>query len=156
MDYSKDLLKKRKKSKFAIILSILFYVLAISWIPIRLIEKNSVSGFDWFYTVIMFLNGLSQTMAGLGYSVERLIGKAYIKIDNQVIKIKSGAFNREQSINWDEINLIDYKASNFIITKNDKTVFKLTMSKLEYSVIQEMKNVIDEIAKSKKIPLNLN
>ena len=156
MNYSKDLLKEKKKSKFALILSILFYVIAIGWIPIRLSEKGSISGFDWLYTSIMFINGLSQTMAGFGYSIERLIGKAFIKIDSQVIKIKTGAFDKEQSIDWSEINSIEYKPSNFMITKNDKTIFKLSMTKLEYSVIKEIKNVINEIGNDKKISVNIS
>ncbi len=156
MDYSKDLLKEKKKSKFALIFSLLFYVVAISWIPIRLVENGAISGFDWFYTSIMFLNGLSQTMAGRGYSIERLIGKAFIKIDNQVIKIKTGAFDKEQSIDWSEISSIDYKPSIFIITKNDNSICQLTMTKLEYSEIQDIKNVIDKIANDKKIAINLN
>ena len=154
MNYSKDLLKEKKKTKFGIVLGILFFVIAISWIPIRLIEKNTISSFDWFYTIIFILNGLSQIMVGLGYSVERLIGKAFIKIDNQVIKIKTGAFDKEQSIDWNDINSIDYKPSNFIIIKNDKSSFKLTMTKLEYSVIQEIKNVINEIVNNKTIKIN--
>lgn len=51
MDYTKDLLNE-KKSKFALIPSILFYVIAIGWIPIRLIDKGMISGFDWFYATI--------------------------------------------------------------------------------------------------------
>ncbi len=156
MDYSRDLLKEKKKSKFALILGILSFVLAIFWITLRLIENNALSLFDWIYSFFFLLNGVSQTLSGLGYSIERLIGKAFIKIDNQAIKIKTGAFDKEQSIDWSEIRSIDYKPGNFIITKNDNSTYKLTMSKLEYSVIQEIKNVIDKIANDKKISINLN
>ncbi|MFO7657936.1 MAG: hypothetical protein R6W78_12800 [Bacteroidales bacterium] len=156
MDYAKDLLKARKKSKFAIVIGILLLLIAISWIPTRLIEKESISGFDWLYTFIFLLNGLSQTITGLGYSIDRLIGRAFIKIDNQVIKIKTGAFDREQSINWDQIDSINYKSGNFLITENDTSSYKLTITKLEYSIIQEIKNVINEISKAKKIELHLD
>lgn len=156
MDYSRDLLKLKKKSKLALIFSILFYLIAISWIPIRLIEKGAISGFDWFYTSIMLFNGISQTMAARGYSIERLIGKAFIKIDSQVVIIKTGVFDKKQSIYWSEISSIDYKPSNFVITKNDSSTYNLNMTKLEYSEIQEIKNVIDRIAKDKNVSINLN
>jgi len=156
MNYSKNLLKGRKKSTFAIVVGILFFIVAISWIPVRLTENGSVSGFDWFYMIIFLLNGLSQTMAGLGYSIDSLVGKAFIEIDNQIIRLKTGPFDKEQSITWDEIHSIDYKLNKLMITKNNRTKLNLTMSKLEYSVIQEIKNVISEIANKKEIPINLN
>ena len=156
MNYSKNLLKGRQKSKFAIVIGILFFMIAISWIPVHLIENGSVSGFDWFFMIIFLLNGLYQTMAGLGYSIDNLIGKAFIEIDHRVIRIKTGAFDKEHSVSWDEIYSIDYKPNKFIITKNNKTKLNLTISKLEYSVIQEIKNVISEIANKKEISINLN
>ncbi|MBS0011219.1 MAG: hypothetical protein KFF49_07405 [Bacteroidales bacterium] len=156
MDYSRDLLKEKKKSKFALILGILSFVFAIFWIIIKLNDKNVLSTFDWIYSFLFLLNGISHTSSGLGYSIERLIGKAFIKIDNQVIKIKTGAFDKEQSIDWSEISSIDYKPNNFMITKKDSSIFKLSMTKLEYSVIQEIKNVIDKIGNDKNILINLN
>lgn len=156
MDYTKDLLKEKKKSKFALILGILSFVFAILWITIRLLDNNFLSTFDWIYSFLFLVNGISHTSSGLGYSIERLFGKAFIKIDNQVIKLKAGAFNKEQSVAWSEISSIDYKPSNFIITKNDNSICKITMTKLEYFVIQEIKNVIDKIANDKKISINLN
>lgn len=41
-------------------------------------------------------------MNGFGYSVEKFTGNAFIKIDNQVIKIKAGAFDKEQIIDWSD------------------------------------------------------
>ena len=43
-----------------------------------------------------------------------------------------------------------------MITKNDNSTYKLTLIELEYSVIQEIKRVISEVAKSKDIPINLD
>lgn len=156
MDYSKDLLKEKKKSRFALGLSILFYLLAIAWIPIQLIDEDTISVFDWFYVFVMFFNGLSQTMGALGYSVDRLIGKAFVKIDDQVINIKTGAFAKEQSIEWSQISSIYYQPGNFTITKTDNSTCTLTLSKLEYSVIQEIKSVIENMANDKKIRTNSN
>jgi len=156
MDYSRNLLKVKKKSKFALILGILSFIFAIFWISLKLIDKNFLSTFDWIYSFLFLLNGVSHTSSGLGYSIERLIGKAFVKIDSNVIKIKTGTFDKEQTVDWSDINSIEYKPSNFMITRNDNSVYKLSMTKLEYSVIQEIKNVIDKIGNDKKISVNLS
>jgi len=156
MTYSKDLLKKRKKSKVSMAFGLFVIVIAITWIPLHLIEEVSISGFDWPYMFIFLLNGFSLFMAGYGYSLDRLIGKAFIEIDNQVIRMKTDVFDKEKSISWDKINSIEYKPSKFIVTKKDKTKLILTISKLEYIEIQEIKNVIRDIANKKKISINLN
>ena len=156
MDYTKDLLKDYKKSKFALIVSVILYSIAIGWIPLRMMDKGTVSGIDWIYASIFFVNGLSQTMAGLGYSVEKLIGKAYIIINEQKINIKTGIFEKEQKVQWNEISSIDYKANNFLITKKDKSTIKLTLTKIEYSVIQEIKDSISKISFDKNILVDIN
>jgi len=156
MKYSKDLLKKRKKSKVNMAFGLFVIFIAITWIPLHLIEKVSISGFDWPYMFIFLLNGLSLFMTGYGYSLDRIIGKAFIEIDNQVIRMKTDIFDKEKSISWDNINSIEYKPSKFIVAKKDKTKLILTISKLEYIEIQEIKNVISDIANKKKISINLN
>jgi hypothetical protein len=101
MDYSVDLLKGRKKSKAALIIGFFAYLLAIIWIPIKLFERDSISWYDFGYPLIIVVNGLTLTLTGLGYSVDRLFGKAFIRINNQVINIKTGAFDKEQIIDWE-------------------------------------------------------
>jgi len=153
MKYSKDLLKRRKKSKIGIAFGVFFIIVAITLVPVRLVVEGSISGYDWPYMIIFLLNGLNQLMAGLGYSIDKLIGKAFIEIDNKVIRLKISAFGKEQNVNWDKINSIEYRPNKFIVTKKDKTQLVLSISKLEYSVIQEIKNTIRKIANEKKISL---
>ena len=154
MKYSKDLLKRRKKSKIGIAFGVFIIIVAISLAPVRLLVEGSVSGYHWPYTIIFLLNGLNQLMAGLGYSIDRLMGKAFIEIDNKVIRLKISAFGKEQNVSWDKINSIEYRPNKFIVTKKDKTQLVLSIYKLEYSVIQEIKNTIKEIANEKKILLS--
>lgn len=156
MKYSKDLLKRRKKSKLVIAFGIFVIVIAIIGIPLRLAEKSLNSWFDWFYMIIFLFNGLALTMTGLGYSIDKLIGKAFIEIDNQRIRVKKSIMDKEQSISWDNINTIEYKPNKFIVIKNDKTKLKLTVSNLEYSAIQDIKDVISKTANMKKITTNIS
>lgn len=156
MEYIKDLNKGLKKSKPALVFAFLAYLIAILWIPFRFHERGSFSWFDLGYSLIIAVNGLSLTLTGLGSSIDRLFGKAFIKINSEVIIKKIGAFEKEQRIDWSDIKTIDYKPTNFLITRNDNSTYKLTMTKLEYSVIQEIKNVISKIGADKNISINLN
>jgi uncharacterized membrane protein len=150
MEYVQDFLKK-KKSKYGIAFSVLFFIIAFSSIPIKLAENNSLSTFDWIYFIVFFFNGTYWLIFGLGYQVERLFGKAYVRIDNEKIAIKTGIIEKLQEIKWDEIMSINYKSSCFEIKRNNGTDYSIRLSSLEYSTIQEIKNVIKSISKNKNI-----
>ncbi len=155
MDYKKDLLK-RERSRTSLLLGYALYAIAILWIIIRWRTHHPFTTTDWIFIVLMIQNGISQTIYGLGYPMERLFGKAFIEIDDEAIKIKPGVFDKEQQIDWNSIISIAYKPANFILTKKDGTSLTLPLSSLEYSVIQEIKDAIATTAKSKDIPVSMN
>lgn len=155
MNYSKNLLAERKKSKFALILGLTSIVLAITLISLNLITKTPFSTFTWIYTLIFLLNGVSHTMHGLGYSIERAFGTAYIRIDPSAIEIKTSVWTQAQKLDWDKIAAIEYRSGFFYITQKDHATQKLIISKLDYATIQEVKNIIVEIAQDKKIAVKL-
>ncbi len=155
MEYSIDLLKEKKKSIFILVLGILLLLLALAWIPIRWKGNGSVTFFDWIYFIAMLLSGFSQISQGLGYPIVRLFGKAYVEINNKIIRVKTGVLDKEQSVEWSDIDSINYKSGNFVITKKDNSIYNLSASKLEYIQIQEVKSVINNIANDKKISINL-
>lgn len=156
MNYSKDLLKKKQKSKLAVVLSIIFCIVAVSWIPVRFYENEEITTFDWFYTLIMLLNGVNLILTGMGYPLDRLLGKAFVNIDSTSIQIKTGAFDKEQKVFWEEIDSMHYRPGVFLVAKEDSSECKLKLKNLEYSTVQEIKNVISEIARTKNIPVNFN
>ncbi len=152
MEYSVDLLSFRTKSKFVLTLGILLVLSAIGWFIAIWVRKGSVSLFDWLFFILLLLNGLLQTSNGLGNPIERLFGKAFVKINSRTISIKTGVFDKKQTVKWSDIRLISYKPANFVITKKDNSTCKLSMSKLDYSVIQDIKRVMNNIANDKNIP----
>ncbi len=155
MDYKKDLLK-RERSRTSLLLGYALYAIAILWIIIRWRTHGSVTPTDWMFFILMFLNGVSQTIYGLGYPMERLFGKAFIEIDDEAIKIKPRVFDKEIKIDWSGISTITYKPASFILTKKDGTSLTLPLSRLEYSVIQKIKDAIATTAKSKDIPVSMS
>jgi CheY-like chemotaxis protein len=83
-----------------------FLIIAFFWIFTRINNNETINLFDWFYTAIFGLNGLVHIIAGLGYSIESIFGKAFIKIDNDNINIKLGIFEKEKSF---DVIILDLK-----------------------------------------------
>jgi hypothetical protein len=153
MELKRDLLRKGKKSVFRIVLGIVFLLISIAWIAVRFIEHQSVTFFDWFYAGIMFMNGVVHATEGFGFSFASLTGKAFIHINSHKILLKKGVFFIEQGILWSDIKRIDYKLIQYqIVLKNEKTE-TLDISKLEYSLVKEIKETISFIAKEKGIAI---
>jgi len=155
MEYTRDLLKVKKKSKFPLFLGIASFAIAIIWIWMKLIYNERIETFDWFYSIVFLLNGVSHTSTGLGYSIERIFGKAFIQIDDQVIYVKTGVLDKGQKVYWSEIQSIDYKPNKFTITKKDDSTSTIELTKLEYSVIQETKDAIETRANDSNVPSHL-
>jgi len=156
MELNIDLLKvQSKKSLFRVIFGILFIVFAGSWIIIRLIENESIKLFDWIYFGIFALNGIVHIVEGLGYPFGRFFGRAYILINSEFISLKSGVFEKEQFINWSDINSIDYKLNKLNIKKTDNTVLIINLTKFDYILLIEIKKAVSNIANEKNIQLNI-
>lgn len=155
MEYKRDLLKNNDKSIFRLILGIAFCVISILWIVARLAENDLIRPFDWFYSGIFALNGVTHIFTGLGTSVERFLGNAFVHIDSEMIEIKLGVFAKEQKIDWQEIKLIEYQPANFTIQKLDNSYTTISISKLDYSSIIGIKDILSKLADSKDIRYNI-
>jgi len=152
MELKIDLLeKRRKKSLFRVILGIGFVLIASLWIIIRFFEGKSITPFDWFYFGIFMLNGVFHFVEGLGYSSESFFGKAHILINSELISLKASVYDKNQLINWSDIKTIDYKFNKYEIKKMDNTSIIINLSKFDYMSINEIKKVVDCIAKEKNI-----
>ena len=152
MNYSKNLLDLKKKSKLAVIYGIFSCLLAIAYFVIVLIQGSGRSpGWEYIFFLSFLLNGITNIMYGLGYPPERVFGKAFIEIDEQKISLKTGVFQKLQSVDWKEIDSMDYKLNKLVVTKTDKSTVRLALIPLEYLVIQEIKETINTIATEKKI-----
>jgi len=148
MELKKDLLKKDRKSTFRIILGILSLILSIVWI----IEKSNhgITGFDWFYAGSFALSGVYQIIDEFGLSP----GKAFIFIDKDIISIKSGIFDKEQSIVWNDIKSIHYKNNCFEFFRSNNSSMTYNIKSLGYSLIKDIKQVIRGIASEKGIAID--
>ena len=110
-----------------------------------------IQPFDWLYTGIFALNGIVHTIEGFGFSIARLFGKAFVLIDSERISIKLGIIDKEQNVYWKDIKAIDYKLNKFRVENIDNTNKTLDLSKLDYVLKKEIKEIIACNAKDKNI-----
>lgn len=151
MEYKKDLLEPHAKSISRLLLGIAFCLISILWIVARSAENEEIRLFDWFYSGIFTLIGLSHLFEGLGISIERFFGKAFVHIDTERIDIKLGVFEKEYNIGWHEIKSIECKSADFTIQKLDNSTVFFPISKLDYSSITGIREILVKLADSKDI-----
>ena len=153
MELKIDLLEKGKKSIFRIVLGVFFIICSCVYIGAAITHRE-VRLFDWVYGILA-LGGIIHIVEGLGWRLEGFFGKAYILINTELISLKPGIFDKEQSIYWNNIKSIDYKSNKFRIEKTDDTNMIINLSKFGYSLKNEIKRNIDCIAKEKSIKSNI-
>jgi len=151
MELKKGLLKKDEKS-YRIVLGVFNLVFSCGLIY-RIVFDTFTRPIDWFILGGFTLLGIALVAEGFGFSIERLFGKAYILINPELISLKTSVFAKEQSVYWNNIKSIDYKFAEFRIEKTDNTNMILDLSNFNSSLKNEIKEVIDSIAKEKSIKI---
>lgn len=151
MEFKRDLLRIEKKSYFRVVIGIFLLLFSVAWIFDRIIENQTIRVFDWLYTGIFALNGIIHSFEGLGFSVAKLFGKAFILINNDVISIKLGVMKKEQTVYWNDIKSIDYKLNKFIVQNIDNSNLTIDVSKIDYALKNEIKDIIAQITKDKNL-----
>lgn len=110
--------------------------------------------FDSVMYSFLFLIGVFYTYSGLGFSLKRLFGKAFIIIDNEEILVKLDAFDKKQQIQWRDIKSIIYKSNScYIIELSDKSRV-LNLSKLDHSLMVNVKEVMSTIARENGLTIS--
>ena len=99
--------------------------------------------------VFLFLNGVNGIVTGLGYSVEKFFGSAYVQVDDDVIVVKTKVIKKAQSFVWSKIKTLDYKTNWFEITDLDGLKSRLILSDLEFKVLAETRDTISAIAEAR-------
>lgn len=149
-----DLLLIERKSLFRIILGIIFLMLSLAWLVIKETNEQIVRPFDWLFLGVFLINGIVHLIEGSGYSLSRLFGKAFILIDIERIVIKTGVFAKAQNISWQDIKSITHKPVRCQIVRNDGTLITLNLSKLNYSLVKDIKSTINDIANEKGLKVS--
>ena len=155
MELKIDLLLTEKKSTLRVVGGVLFILLSAVWVYSRYMKNLYIDTFDWIYCGILSLNGVVHIMGGFGLPLIRLFGESYLWIDDTKIAMKKGVLRKAQSIYWTDIKRINYKLNRFTVIRTNDTKFTLDLSKLEYAILKDAKEIISGIAKEKRIEINL-
>jgi len=151
MEIKKNLLRNEKKSYLRFIIGVGFFIISIIWIVLKIRQEEKISLFDWFYFGIFTLNGISHSIAGFGFRIEELFGKAFILINKEKISMKAKAFEKEQTVLWSEIQKINYNLNKLHIHRTDNTTLTFNLSEIDYTFKNEIKEFVRNIAAEKQI-----
>ena len=151
MELKIDLIPKRKRSKFTLVLGVIGVALSITFFIAIMMGNKEKWISQWPIMLYMFVYGINGIIIGLGYSPEKFFGSAYVHIDDQHIAIKPGIRTKEQSILWSRIKSMEYKANWFHITESDGSTSKFSLSDLEFKVLIEARDAIRLMAEEKGI-----
>ena len=151
MEIRKNLLRNEKKSYVSFALGVVFFIISIIWIVLKMRDGQKISLFDWFYVGIFALNGISYSMAGFGFRLEELFGKAFILINKEKISMKAKALEKEQTVLWSEIQKINYNFNKLHVHKTDNATLTFNLSEIDYAFKNEIKEFVKNIANEKQI-----
>jgi len=151
MELNIDLLPKTKRSNFTLAMGLISVALCISYFIFNELGEEKKTSFQIPIMIYFGLNGLNGIMTGLGYSMEKLFGSAYVRIDDDTIAIKPGVWKKVRLSQWSQIQSLEYKTNWFKINYLDGSSSKLLLSDLEFKVLMEAKNMISAIAAEKGI-----
>jgi hypothetical protein len=151
MELKKDLLAKEKRSIFRMVLGLLFLLIA-GHRPISKAMMNvEITTFDWAYIVVFALNGIMHLVVGFGYSLNKLFGRAFVVINNELISVKTKINRKETTVYWKEIKCIDFSYSKLVIGKADNTKLNIAIGNLTYETKKAIKATIVQITEDKNI-----
>ncbi len=173
MEYYKEFYES-KKTKSGIFYGIFITAVALLLIIIEFLDNSSFSSFDWFldklcaafgianepssnyafhwyFSFALLVLGILQIFSGFGKQLQNIIGKAFLKINEQVIVLKRDIWIKTDVINWDNVAAIEYKAAIFFFDLKNKPHYKLPIDYFDFLEIQKIKQVIKEIASKRKI-----
>lgn len=154
MELKIDLLPKKRRSSFTLLMGLISIALPIIYFITCKLDAEEVSGSFLPIMVYLGLNGINGIVSGLGYSIEKLFGTAFVHIDEKRIVVKTKILAKGQTILWSEIKSLEYKTNWFKIIDINNQSSKLLLSDLEFKVLAETRDAINFIATEKGILTN--
>ena len=154
MELEKDLLIIDRKSRFQTIFGIAAIGFTMILIIFKFQEDQSLTLLEWLQFVSLFLMGVIHLIAGTGYSLAKLFGKSFVKINDTQISIKPGVFDKEQAFYWTDIKSIIYETNRYKIIDKENLEHFLNLLKIEYDLKQQIKAIIQNLATAKNIAIS--
>ncbi len=102
-----------------------------------------------FYFFFFSITSLSHIYEGSGKSIHSIFGERFLKIDDIKVEFKEKSRKQSESIYWDNIESIKFVTTKVVINSKDKQKIEIKFEKLNYTVVQKLKETITAIEKQK-------
>ncbi|MBU0472846.1 MAG: hypothetical protein KKF62_01650 [Bacteroidetes bacterium] len=138
------------KSKSRIIFGVLFILLGITNLYL-LLNKEEIGTLEIMNLVLFPLVGLFHIFDGLGSKMKDKLGKRFIRINEKEITFKYDFFGKAFELEWGNIKSICIKYASLEFTTKNNTREKISIARLDYKQIREIKEYIKSISKNMNI-----
>lgn len=156
MNYYRDLLPRNNVSVVNFVLAGIFLYRGIVSVAVRHADHAPMQSGDFALPIGWCMLSMICILQGLGYRHERLPGKAYVQIDDEVFVLKPWWPKKEMSVLWKDVNGIVYSAEKYTMRTRDGRAVMFELTTLDYAVIQEVKAMVEQIAAEKGIEVIRN
>ncbi len=156
MKYYRDLLPRNNVSVVNFVFAGVFLLTGIFSVAVRHTPHAPMQTVEWAIIIVWFIASAIRVHKGLGYRHERLLGKAYVQIDDEVFALKPWWQKKEMSVLWKDVNGIVYSAEKYTMRTRDGRAVMFELTTMDYAVIQEVKAMVEQIAAEKGIEVIRN
>ena len=147
---NRNIKERDKNAPYYLMIGIIFLGMS-AWVYLSE-GQNGLKGLDaynWTYLVVFAIAGIYFTVKGL----KSLLQKAYIRVNDTEISVKSDGASKADTIQWTDIQSIQSFENQFVILKKDQTNVVIRLSYLNYENADELKQAIFQTALAKGIPI---
>ena len=97
--------------------------------------------------ITFLLLGITTILRSFDFNIEKLFGEAFVKINDTGFTLKTSPYKKEvKNILWQDIESVHYTAGRFTFLKKDQSSVKFSVINLDYTSIQEIKEVVSKYA----------
>lgn len=151
MELNINLFKSKKDRKFSLIFKGLIGVIMLAIAIARKITIKTLDTFDVFIVVFFFGYGLINIIE----AVVDNVGKAYIVVNSDQIKIKANINKKEQAVEWREVDKLSFGLNKLNVLFKNKLKETIDLSFINYSDKQEFKDFILKMSEEKQIEVDI-
>lgn len=152
MFINKNIKDKNLNPLYRLIIGFIFLGMAGWVVEKALASKDGITQYDWIYLAVFAITGLFFVVD----SFIAIAKKAYLKIDNQRIAVKTDGVSKAVKENWNQIEKIIFVENKIEIISINNTVQKINLSFLDNDDVTFLTESITRIAEEKGIHIAKN
>lgn len=152
MFINKNIKDKNLNPLYRLIIGFIFLGMAGWVVEKALASKDGITQYDWIYLAVFAITGLFFVVD----SFIAIAKKAYLKIDNQRIAVKTDEVSKAVKEDWNQIEKIIFVENKIEIISINNTVQKINLSFLDNDDVTFLTESITRIAEEKEIHIAKN